>query len=56
MSISLLAMSRAREQTRRPHRRDWLRMLFGGMLGSGIGTRGWAGTLVTAQPPLSITA
>ncbi|MFI5456525.1 MAG: enolase C-terminal domain-like protein [Isosphaerales bacterium] len=25
------------------------------MLGSGIGTRGWAGTLVTAQPPLSIT-
>jgi len=39
----------------RPHRRDWMRMLIGGMFGSGAGSLSRAGTLAPAGTPLLIT-
>jgi glucarate dehydratase len=39
----------------RRSRRDWLRLLAGGMVGSVAGKHAWAGALASRQPPLLIT-
>jgi glucarate dehydratase len=61
MSGSLHEMSLTGYQDRHSrisnsHRRDWLRMLVGGALGTGVATRGSAGVQAKVQPPLTIAS